>query len=695
MGSDLETNNDAGTTDLNELIEGYNALSASEKEATDVLIAFGGAAKASWKGMKFATMDQIVTDGADGVYGDEGASGYLYTAEGAHMGDASSLKLYMEYVQARYASHEKVFMTLWDHGAAYGMFGNDDNFEGDGLTLDEIKSAFATSGIAKVDLLGYDSCLNGNIEMAATIAPYASYLMGSEELEPGHGWNWSTVLQTYAAGSDVSAIATSLVDNFVAKGSHQYEDTGKTLSVVDLAKFGDLNSSVDALGTRLGQVFASDSGMKEAVIYASKNSQAYGKSEQDGSRVSVDLIHFLNLLKKKAPSSDTETAGLIDNALTAAGSYVIHAREDGTRPNSNGVSIAPPEIKTDKYAGVKVNDGWYAMVAAFNGVKTADTSAPQVVSSSDDYDASQIQWDDDQLWEWYDGADADQYYEELFDGDYYETEGSSSPALRALPRPLPFMTGERAAFTHTSSVGSRALSGVTGTLATFADDNLEKIVTVYGNQIEDPEEGTVFLSTAVLEAFPTSNEGEYFTPVWNQKWYVVTYDPAEETAWMPMIFQGKYVNEGAVYTLYSSEIDYIASGKDYSAYGEEAFDYAKLEITVDANNSVVAHRVIPYKFVYSGPEDETGSILFDKHTPTLAAGDQIRFYSKGFDSAGTDLGWFPESDFITFSQAPSFGVEPLQFEDENGDLLPYYYSMRAVDIAGNGAMTSLSPAQNQ
>jgi len=173
---------------------------------------------------------------------------------------------------------------------------------------------------------------------------------------------------------------------------------------------------------------------------------------------------------------------------------------------------------------------------------------------------------------------------------------------------------------------------------------------------------------------------------------VVTYDAASENAWMPMIYQGKYVDNNKTYTIYSCEIDYIATGKDYSNYGDEPFDYAKLEITVDASNTVVSHRVIPYKFVYSGPEDETGTILFDKYTAPLASGDRVRFYSKGFDGTGKDLGWFPESDFVTFTQAPAFGVELLEFEDTDGNPLDYYYSMRATDLSGNGAMTTLAPA---
>ena len=84
-------------------------------------------------------------------------------------------------------------------------------------------------------------------------------------------------------------------------------------------------------------------------------------------------------------------------------------------------------------------------------------------------------------------------------------------------------------------------------------------------------------------------------------------------AWMPMIFQGRYTNDGETYTEYSAEIDYYESGKDYSSYDFPA-DYATLRIIVDSDNTVVNHYVQTYKILLKSADDPEGSVLIDKKT---------------------------------------------------------------------------------
>lgn len=160
VGSDLESQSNAGTADLNEMITGYNSLSTTEKSSLDVVVAFGGANKSGWKGMKIATMSQIISDGSDGAYGDEtSTSAYQYKADLAHMGDKSSLKLFLTYLKDGYPDHEIQFFVFWDHGSTYTGFGNDEVYNSDPLYLNEINSAFKDSGVQKFDLIGFDACL--------------------------------------------------------------------------------------------------------------------------------------------------------------------------------------------------------------------------------------------------------------------------------------------------------------------------------------------------------------------------------------------------------------------------------------------------------------------------------------------------------------------------------------------------------
>jgi hypothetical protein len=66
--------------------------------------------------------------------------------------------------------------------------------EHDTLTLAEIRqaldSAFAATGTKRLALLGFDACLMATYEVARLMRPYAHYMMASEELEPGIGWEY-------------------------------------------------------------------------------------------------------------------------------------------------------------------------------------------------------------------------------------------------------------------------------------------------------------------------------------------------------------------------------------------------------------------------------------------------------------------------------------------------------------------------
>jgi hypothetical protein len=61
------------------------------------------------------------------------------------------------------------------------------NLEAEGV----LKAAFKRAGVAgKVDLIFSDTCLNGMIEVAEQLKDYATCIVGSEELEPGDGWEY-------------------------------------------------------------------------------------------------------------------------------------------------------------------------------------------------------------------------------------------------------------------------------------------------------------------------------------------------------------------------------------------------------------------------------------------------------------------------------------------------------------------------
>ena len=251
VGSDLEGDNGFGTDDLKELLDGYESLDGGA--ALEIVVAFGGADKDGWRGMKFADIGQIWDDFADRAFGNEaGAEAYLYRDDGANMGDEDSLRLFLDYLRDGYGDFDQRFLTLWDHGNSYKEFGNDSNFDNDALSMDEISGAFLQSRPGTFDLIGFDACLMASVEVAKVVEPHARYMIASEELEPGHGWLWSEVVRAYAEEDDVVEVGRRMVDNFVQDVHPEFTD-GKTLSLLDLGRYDDLVAALDPVAWAFGQ----------------------------------------------------------------------------------------------------------------------------------------------------------------------------------------------------------------------------------------------------------------------------------------------------------------------------------------------------------------------------------------------------------------------------------------------------------
>lgn len=382
VGSDLEEDDDwpAGTIDFEELIEGYATL--PDSQAVEVIVAFGGANKDGWRGMKFANASQLVVDSYDFEFGNEiGSDAYLYQADGAHMGDESSLKLFLDYLRDGYENFDRKFLVFWDHGNAYKDFGNDTNFNGDGLTLDEISGAFQSSQPGRFDLIGFDACLMAFVEVAKVIEPHADYMIASEETEPGHGWLWSAVIQLYAQEESIVEAGKGMVDNFV-QDVHQQKDTGKTLSLLDLSRFDELMAALNPVLSAYSDQLPFDAAYADSLIAGATRSQSFGKSERVGTRAGVDLTHFTQILSESLPDGDTKSS--LSDLSEALDRFVVHSNHDGSKPNSFGIAIDAPENADTEYSAYKVNDTWLRFQSAFSDFRQGDAEPPEIIGEYTD-----------------------------------------------------------------------------------------------------------------------------------------------------------------------------------------------------------------------------------------------------------------------------------------------------------------------
>lgn len=378
VGSDLESQNNAGTDDFGELITGLRTLSDAQRSSLGLLIAFGGANKDGWRGMKWATADQLIADSRDGVFGNETAPGsYLYRADGANMGHPSSLTQYLTFVRDYYPNKTRRFVDMWDHGASYEGFGNDENFNNRPLSLPEIEQSFQASSFPKVDMIGFDACLMASMETVRYTRTHANYLIASEELEPGHGWDYRYVGPAMVNAPDMVAFGRGLVDNFVNSANHPYASDGKTLSLLDLNVSGAALDAVQAYSVAYAS-FLDGAAKLQVLNSALDRSERFGQG--DNSFSSVDLLGLAN-------ATATASGGSLPGAAVQAGvqPMIVYSRDDGSKPGSTGVSIAPPNrIVANVASQLLATEGWFNLVQTVVRFATADTQAPVPVAQQTD-----------------------------------------------------------------------------------------------------------------------------------------------------------------------------------------------------------------------------------------------------------------------------------------------------------------------
>lgn len=261
VGSDLEGERRGGQTGDMATGNLEEMMAVGSTRDVNVIVEMGGAKKKGWETVK----RQRVQKGSLQLIDDLGAQ---------RMSDPENLRKFIEWgVKAYPAQH--YHLMLWNHGGGplYG-FGSDQNYPNtEMMSMPEMQQALegakGATGL-KMSLIGFDACLMASVEIAQALSPYGNYLVASEEVEPGAGWDWQAYLNhlvSNASGGASSGAVTvqagkALIDAYVKKMAAQGQET-VTASLVDLSKVGALSNS-------LGELFGAISTQLDAAAPAQR-----------------------------------------------------------------------------------------------------------------------------------------------------------------------------------------------------------------------------------------------------------------------------------------------------------------------------------------------------------------------------------------------------------------------------------------
>ena len=212
----------------------------------------------------------------------------------------------------------RLALIIWDHGDGWrspapgsppprkGI--GEDWTDNDVLFMAEVREALENAAAAgyRLDLIGFDACVMGMIEVAHEVSGLADVMVASERFEWADGWPYHTILEDLAANPrmDAAAFGSVIVDQY------GIAEPGMTMSALDLTQLPALVSAVDRLALAMIEG-------KDEITAARQATRQYDSF--DGWN-HVDLHDFAEQLQQRIPSGTIHDAAA---ALLAAFPAVV------------------------------------------------------------------------------------------------------------------------------------------------------------------------------------------------------------------------------------------------------------------------------------------------------------------------------------------------------------------------------------
>ena len=235
-GSDLESEDSMASENMQQMID------ADTDSNIRFVVETGGASY--W-------YNEASTDALDRFLITEGECELVGSRPLASMGEAETLADFLRWGLTEYpAAH--VGLIFWDHGSGSINGVCFDELCGDeSLFLREIDEALCgVQGLLPggFEFIGFDACLMATVENAAMLAPHARYLVASEEVEPGGGWDYEAI-GSYLdenPSADGRSLGKAICDSYYVNCIRADDEGVATLSVTELGKLEALRTAFDA-----------------------------------------------------------------------------------------------------------------------------------------------------------------------------------------------------------------------------------------------------------------------------------------------------------------------------------------------------------------------------------------------------------------------------------------------------------------
>ncbi|MFN8442505.1 MAG: clostripain-related cysteine peptidase [Caldilineaceae bacterium] len=204
----------------------------------------------------------------------------------------------------------------------------------DNIELKRVLASIKKMAKEKIDLLGMDACMMNMLEVGYQLRSSASILVGSEEIEPGDGWPYDTILAQLVKTPQMTTaeLAKLIVDQYIQSYS---AGEAVTLSAVQLSSLGDLLTELNKLAQALLDN-RSDDALMLGLYRARQKVQSYDVADY------VDLADLCQRIKQQIANQPVQAAceGVLRAVQTTVLTSAFNAKQ---MRGSHGISIYYPQ----------------------------------------------------------------------------------------------------------------------------------------------------------------------------------------------------------------------------------------------------------------------------------------------------------------------------------------------------------------
>ena len=324
-GSDLESGDGMGTDDINEM------MSATGSDNVRFVVETGGAQKWYNDDVNENSLQRFVIQNEQMALVDE--------KDAANMGDTAIITDFLRWGVQNYPA-EHMGVVFWNHGGG-SITGVcfDENNNSDSLSLLEIDSALYSiydEMTDRFEFVGFDACLMGTVETANMLASYARYMIGSEETEPGSGWDYTAIGNFLAENNNANGaeVGKVICDSFLEACEAANDSDLTTLSVIDLGQIDALLKAFNSFAKSMYESGADANTLSEMIRGIESAENFGGNNRSEGFTNMVDLAALI-----EACSGYTSNGS---EAVKAINDAVLYKVSGATHKDAAGLAVYYP-----------------------------------------------------------------------------------------------------------------------------------------------------------------------------------------------------------------------------------------------------------------------------------------------------------------------------------------------------------------